>query len=321
VAERLPDFLKMRPYLREMVWGGRRLESEFGKALPPGKAIGESWEVSAYEGMESVVEGGPFDGWDLRRLTEVHGEGLLGGAAAERYDGAFPLLIKMLDANQDLSIQVHPDDAYAQANDLGRFGKMEAWYVLKSDGGRIAYGLREGNDADSFQKAIEEGSVESAVRYLDASPGDVVPLMPGTVHALCAGVMVYEVQQTSDLTFRIYDYGRPGPDGKPRDLHIEQAMDVIDFGEEQPRVVRATDDSVLFETEHFRLERIRPDGRSIERPPVGSFTALTVVSGEMTVTSDNASEVMATGDTVLVPAGRGFTVAGEGDALGASVPT
>jgi len=304
----------MRPYLREMIWGGRKLGEAFGKALPQGKRIGESWEVSAYEGMESVVEGGSLDGCTLRRLTETYGGALLGKGVMSRYEGDFPLLIKLLDANQDLSIQVHPDDAYAQAKGLGRFGKMEAWYVLRSDAGRIAYGLKEGVDAEAFREAIETGQVEDAVRYMETSAGDVAPLMPGTVHALCSGVMIYEVQQTSDLTFRIYDYGRTGADGKPRDLHIEASMDVIDFGR-QPEVVRQAEGTTLVETEHFRLERLRPGDGQEERAAIGSFSALTVVTGAVTLKADGEEVEVETGETVLAPAGRAYRVVGEGEVL------
>lgn len=315
----LPTFLRMHPYLREMIWGGRRLGESYGKALPAGKLIGESWEVSAYEGMESVVEGGPLDGWDLRRLAAEHGGHLLGRDVADRYDGEFPLLIKLLDANQDLSIQVHPDDAYAQANGLGRFGKMEAWYVLRSDGARIAYGLSEGVDSEAFREAIVSGRVADAVRYMETTDGDVVPLMPGTVHALCSGVMIYEVQQTSDLTFRIYDYGRPGPDGNPRELHIEQSMDVIDFDSAQPAVLRPSDEIVLVETEHFRLERLCVDGSATGRAAIGSFSALTAIDGSVGLVAGEEVK-MSLGETVLVPAGRAYSVRGQGEVLVSSVP-
>ena len=142
-----------------------------------------------------------------------------------RYGGRFPLLIKLLDAQQDLSIQVHPDDEYAQCNGLMESGKMEAWYVLQSDSGRVACGLVEGVGRAEFVAAHAADRVAEVVRFYPVARGDVLFLPPGTVHALCQGVVLYEVQQTSDLTFRIYDYGRP------RELHWEQALEVIDFAQ------------------------------------------------------------------------------------------
>ena len=203
---------------------------------------------------------GPFTTWSNRTGRE-----LLGGAIFDRYGGEFPLLVKLLDAHQDLSIQVHPDDAYARRKQLGSFGKMEAWYVLRSENGRIACGLKPGIDRSVFTDAIYSNRVSDAVEFFDVRPGDVVYIPPGTVHALCAGVLVYEVQQSSDITFRIYDYNRPGADGKPRELHVDSALDVIDFDgpRRQPAAVSTlagahSDGTVLVESEHFRLERFNP---------------------------------------------------------------
>ena len=165
----LPDILPMRPYFREMVWGGRGLQEHYRKRLPAGKCIGESWEVSAYTGMESAVCQGDFTGWSLRRLVEAHGRELLGSHVFERYGGEFPLLIKLLDARHDLSIQVHPDDCYAKAHGLGEFGKTEAWYILRSDRGRIVCGLKQGVGKSEFEAAIRDGRVEAAVRFVEVA--------------------------------------------------------------------------------------------------------------------------------------------------------
>ena len=316
----LPSVLPLKPFLREMIWGGRRLQEEYDKALPPGRLYGESWEASAYPGMESTVSAGPFSGRSLRGLVESHGPELLGVPVFDRYGGEFPLLVKLLDAQQDLSIQVHPNDAYARMKRPGEFGKMEAWYVLRSDSGRIACGLKPGVDRSAFADAIDSNRVSDAVEFYDARPGDVVFIPPGTVHALCAGVMVYEIQQSSDMTFRIYDYNRPGADGKPRELHIDDALAVIEFEGPRPKPVASSTlpstssgQALLVESEHFRLERFNPSAGSTDHPPCASIAALTLLDGSAEIQGGGDAFRAGKGDTFLIPAGRDFAVIHEGE--------
>lgn len=296
----LPAILPMTPYYRPVVWGGRRLESVYGKDLPANEAIGESFEVSAIPEMESVVTAGSLAGANLRDLTTRFGKDLLGEPVHARYGGEFPLLIKLLDANDDLSIQVHPDDAYARKEGLGTFGKMEAWYVLKSDDGRVASGLKEGVGRKGLVEAIEAGTVEEAVEFHPVSAGDVVYLKPGSVHALCRGVMVYEVQQSSSITFRLYDYNRPDADGNLRELHVDRSLDVIDF--DAPAVVPApVGGSVAVESEHFVLEQVT-SARTLSYPD--SFATVTVVEGSARLSSEDGSVDLSLADTALIPAAR-----------------
>ena len=305
--------------------------SRYGKPLPRGRNYGESWEVSAYPGMESIVSGGPFSGRSLRSLVDSNGLEMLGAAVFDRYHSEFPLLVKLLDAQRDLSIQVHPDDAYARMKRIGGFGKMEAWYVLHSDDGRIACGLKPGVDKAAFTDAIHGNRVSDAVEFFDARPGDVVFIPPGTVHALGAGVMVYEVQQSSDVTFRIYDYIRPGADGKLRELHIDNALAVIDFdGPRRKPVASSTPPSEgagharLVETEHFRLERFNLSEDRIDHPPRTSVSAVTFIQGSAEVQGGSDAFRAGKGDTFLIPAGRNFSVVPHIDAaveyLVSSVP-
>ncbi len=310
-----PALLPMRPYLREIIWGGRGLQRHYNKPLSPGKSIGESWEVSAYPDMESTVAAGPFAGWPLRRLIREHGRELLSDRVYKRYAGELPLLIKLLDARQDLSIQVHPHDGYARERKLGKFGKMEAWYVLRSDNGQIACGLKDGVDKPAFVEAIHNNRVEDAVQFFTVRPGDVVLMPPGTVHALCGGVMVYEVQQSSDLTFRIYDYNRPGPDGSPRELHVDRALEVITFGSPTHPPLHWCDlpgatsnHTLLTESEHFRLERCNPPERKTEHPAYSSLVAVTFLGGNAEIASAQESYPAKKGDTFLVSADRPFSV-------------
>lgn len=282
-----------------MVWGGHRLGERFGKDLPPDTPVGESFEVSALPGAESVVRSGPLAGWGLSDLTEGFGEALLGAPVRERHGPGFPLLIKLIDAADDLSVQVHPGDGYARREGLGPRGKTEAWYVLAP--GELALGLREGVDRRRLERALDTGRPEEAVRYCHVQAADVVLLPAGTVHALGRGTMVYEVQQASDLTFRLYDYGRPGLDGRPRELHLEQAMEVIDFeapaSEPRPAPAPGPEGEVLVEADSFRLTLFGEGNRLL-----GSevFAAVTVVAGEARL----GDVPLAAGDSALVPADR-----------------
>lgn len=313
----LPDLLPMEPYLRQMVWGGRRLETLYAKRLPPAARVGEAFEVSAYPDRESVVAAGPLRGRTLGSLVAEYGAALVGGRVWGPCRGRLPLLIKLLDADQDLSVQVHPDDAYVERHRLDGAGKTEAWFVLRSDGGRVACGLQPGTSREDLRRAVQGGRVEDVIRYHGVRAGDVLFLPPGTVHALCGGVVLYEVQQNSDVTFRLYDYGRTESDGRPRELHVEQALDVIDFGagpvRPRPWQELAGEDAssvVLVDCEHFRLSlhHLSTSGR---RHAAGdAFLALTVVEGVARLTGgDNGVEcALRAGSTVLVPAQRTLTV-------------
>lgn len=320
MSEKLPDVLPLSPYFREMVWGGRRLGQLFAKELPKAALIGESFELSAYSGRESRVSAGPLQGVGLGELVERYGSELLGSAVVERYGQCMPLLIKLLDARQDLSIQVHPDDAYARAHGLRDKGKMEAWLVLHSDGGRVAYGLADGVDQPAFADAVAAGRVEEVIRFFPVQRGDLVFSPPGTVHALCAGVVIYEVQQSSDLTFRIYDYDRPGLDGRPRELHLQQALDVINFSAQLPppqpwSTLPAMDEhgGVLVDCEHFHTRFVR--GPSSRCETAESFAALTVVGGSAVLSGADGAHCLDAGCTALLPAGRTVVVEQSGDDL------
>ena len=316
MSNSLPDMIPLRPYLREMVWGGRRMDAMLGKQLPPERPIGESWEVSGYPGQESVAASGPLEGRGLAELLSEFGAELVGTGAWERWGETFPLLIKFIDAHADLSIQVHPDDAYVRREGLGQFGKSEAWYVLHSEGGRAALGLREGVGRQDFRNAIEQGGVLEVVEFLEVERGDVIFVPPGTVHASNAGVVIYEVQQPSDVTFRIYDYDRLGLDGKPRELHIDRALDVIDFGG-SAHVVSHFDQSesesgvekLLVDSDHFRLSVATSEGVTGRHASGEDCLAITVISGgSATVSTETMELVAGRGDSLLVKPDRDITV-------------
>lgn len=301
----LPDILPLTPFLRETVWGGRRLE-RYGKKLPPEGPIGESFEISTLPGQSSVVAAGPLAGASLADLVEAHGADLVGTAVCARYGTDFPLLIKLIDAQDDLSIQVHPDDDYARAHELGRFGKTEAWVVLHSEGARLALGLQPGTDKASLQAALTDGRAQDAILYQDVADEDVVFLRAGTVHALCRGVMVYEVQQSSEITFRLYDYGRKGLDGAPRELHIDHGLAVTDFASAAPRPQAAAapqpEGTSLIDVDEFSL---RWHGAQTDQIRTGNaFAAITVVAGSARFGAFD----LACGQSALIPAQRAVAV-------------
>lgn len=221
----IAELLFLQPHFAERVWGGRRLKKLFGKKLPPGKAIGESWELSDRPGQQSTIVGGAFHGWTLSRLMAERREALLGRELAARNPAHFPLLAKFIDACDKLSVQVHPDDAGARRLGYADRGKTECWVIVHAEpGARINRGFNPGVTRADFRKALAGGRLEEVLHYFAVRAGDVIALPPGTVHDIGAGIVLAEIQQNSDLTFRVYDYNRPGLDGRPRELHVKEAL-------------------------------------------------------------------------------------------------
>ena len=213
--------------LHEVVWGGRKLTE--WKGLAEQDHIGESWEVSAVPSSPSIVANGAFRGRDLISVIEDYPEEILGQAVNKRYQGKLPLLVKFIDAKRDLSIQVHPNDEMAQ-REHGKMGKSEMWYVIKADEGAHLYaGFKEEITPEDYARRVADGSIVEVLADHSVRAGDVFYLPAGRVHAICGGILLAEVQQSSDVTYRIYDYNRPGMDGKPRELHTALAAQALDF--------------------------------------------------------------------------------------------
>jgi len=228
--------LTFTPVLKDYIWGGRNLEY-LGRDLPEG-TIAESWEIAGHEDGTSMVENG-F--WAGKKLTEVHielGLDLIGRKntwAQER--GKFPLLVKLLDANQALSVQVHPDDNYALAHEGNELGKTEMWVVLHAEpSSELILGVTKGTTAEAFRQGIENGALEPYLHHLPVHAGDHVCVPAGTLHAIMDGLIIAEIQQNSNTTYRVYDWNRLGTDGKPRQLHIDKALEVIDFACVEPEI-------------------------------------------------------------------------------------
>lgn len=227
--------LIFRPQLRDYIWGGRNLEKLYGRQLPPG-ITAESWEISGHPNAATVVDNGVLRGQLLPDVLSKLGESLVGTRAKWALErGKFPLLIKLLDANKNLSVQVHPNDKYGLAHE-GELGKTEMWYILHAEpGAQLIFGLKANVTADKFRQAIADNNLEDLLYYLPVKAGDAIFVEAGSVHALMQGTVVAEVQQNSDVTYRVYDWGRVGADGAPRPLHIEQALQVINFNQVEPQ--------------------------------------------------------------------------------------
>lgn len=216
------------PNLHEVVWGGNQLKPY--KALEPSdEPIGESWEVSAVPTSTSIIANGELKGKDLITVINKYPDAILGKKVNEKYNGKLPLLVKFIDAKRDLSIQVHPNDEMAM-REHGKMGKSEMWYVIKAEeGAHLFAGFKEEITPYEYQKRVEDGSITEVLADHQVKAGDVFYLPAGRVHAICGGILLAEVQQSSDVTYRIFDYNRPGMDGKPRELHTELAAQALDY--------------------------------------------------------------------------------------------
>jgi mannose-6-phosphate isomerase len=227
--------LTFTPALRDYIWGGRNLEKLYGRPLPPGRTA-ESWEISGHPTASTVVDAGPLEGQSLPEALAAMGADLVGtraGWALAR--NKFPLLIKLLDAEKRLSVQVHPPDDYALVHENGELGKTEMWYVLHArPGAQLILGLRPGVTPEAFRQAVADNALETWLHHLPVKAGDAVFVPSGTVHAILEGIIIAEIQQNSDTTYRVYDWGRVGADGKPRPLHVEKALAVINFQQIEP---------------------------------------------------------------------------------------
>ncbi|MCX6886350.1 MAG: class I mannose-6-phosphate isomerase [Verrucomicrobia bacterium] len=226
--------LIFHPIFKERVWGGRRLKELYSKELPEGATIGESWEISDRPGDSSIIANGPLAGKDLRWLMERHPAELLGSARAQ--NGRFPLLIKLLDCRDTLSLQVHPPSH--KAAQLGGEPKTEMWFIADAiPGAQLFVGLKSGATAAQFRQKVHEGTVADCFHRIQVKAGDAMFLPSGRVHALGAGMVIFEIQQNSDTTYRVFDWNRVGLDGKPRDLHIAESLESIDFEDFEPGLV------------------------------------------------------------------------------------
>lgn len=277
----MESIIELVPVFKEKIWGGRKLETEFGYEIPAGP-VGECWAISAHPAGDDEIASGEYAGKTLSWLWDEHRE-LFGNCEGDR----FPLLVKIIDAKDDLSIQVHPDDDYAAEHENGSLGKKECWYVLSAEPGQTIVVGQRAHSREEFAQMVEEGRWSELLNEIPIKAGDFFQIDPGTVHAIKGGTVILESQQSSDVTYRVYDYDRKQDDGTLRPLHMQQALDVIDFdcapltsGE----VELADPVTTLEQNECYTVDLVRvgedgcPAELAVETPH--PFTCISVIEGE-----------------------------------------
>ncbi|MDD5557678.1 MAG: class I mannose-6-phosphate isomerase [bacterium] len=306
--------LRFGPLYKEKVWGGRRMADLCGRRLPPGARVGESWEIADHGPDVSVVDGGPLDGMFLRDLVAARREELLGGSAAAGPPDRFPLLVKLLDAAENLSVQVHPPDDYAARHEGGEPGKTELWYVLHADpGAELICGLAGAVDRETFARRMEAGDILGCLRRFPVRSGDAVFVPAGRVHSICAGSLILEIEQNSDVTYRLHDWGRGGAGGPARPLHGEKALDVLDFGDRgEPRVGKrwrrdgGAARAALADCRYFKTEEVEIADRWAPRLEGGRLRVLSAVRGRGALACAGCDGMeLRPGDSILLPASLG----------------
>ncbi|MGE0757360.1 MAG: type I phosphomannose isomerase catalytic subunit [Pirellulaceae bacterium] len=317
--------LRFQPLYRHYLWGGRRLETVLGKQLGDGDHYAESWEIVDRGPDQSVVENGPWAGRTLHDLIVEQPLEMLGAAADQR---TCPLLFKFLDAQQPLSLQVHPNDDQAGRLTPPDRGKTEAWYVLHAEPGSVLYaGLKRGFDEPALRREIQRGTAELCLHRLQPRPGDCIFIRAGVPHALGAGLVIAEIQQASDTTYRLYDWNRVGPDGQPRPLHVDQALAVIDFEAGPPGIqtLQPTSDprrTRLVECDKFVWDRWQC-ADTVELGGDGRFHIVAVTSGRLRVSGEPSGRPLCRGQTLWIPAAASpvqFTAQEPSELLDAYLP-
>ena len=296
--------LRLSHICKTPIWSGSRLISEWAKTSPA-DILGESWELSVREGDVSRVENGALCGKDLFELIEKYGDALTGGFGA----ADFPLLVKLIDAADDLSVQVHPDDEYAAKVENDR-GKTEIWYILDADeGARIVCGLREGVTPEELSAALRSGDPSGVLNYIPVRAGECYFIPAGLAHAIGKGVLIAEVQQNCDLTYRLYDYGRLGKDGRPRELHVEKGLEVLKiFDEAQIDAIRYSHAGAqrradsLADCEYFSLCRLVATEDGAPLPFDRSMCHLLCIDGEGELICGDVAYPISRGASYLIPA-------------------
>ncbi len=293
--------LLFEPNLHPTVWGGRQIQ-KYKQLHATDEPIGESWEVSVVPSSVSIISNGPLQGRAFDDVVKEYGAELLGKSVYDKYNGEFPLLIKFIDAAADLSIQVHPDDEMAQREE-GKNGKTECWYIIDAEPGAYLYaGMKERISKEEYVRRVEDSTICDVLARHNVKAGDVFYLPAGRVHAICGGILLAEVQQNSDITYRIFDYNRPGLDGRPRQLHTVQAMQAIDFNvEDEYRTMYTSEEqraNPCIESPFFTMRIVdtnRPFHRNLLK--YDSFIVSMCLQGDCTI------KIRSTGDSILLREG------------------
>ncbi len=308
--------LKLTPPTKDYIWGGTRLSKEYG-ILSFDDRQAEAWMLSCHEAGQCIIENGAFRGRTLTDVLENEGKDYL-GTNCSRFS-AFPILIKLIDAKDNLSIQVHPDDEYAMRAE-GEYGKTEAWYIVDcDDDAEIIFGFNKDTDSETFRKSIEDNTLLDYVNRVKVKKGDIFFIEAGTLHAICKGILLAEVQQNSNTTYRVYDYGRL-QNGKPRELHIEKAVDVTNTkavnadGKPQGETEKKDgySETLLTSCELFTVKRLDVEEKASLHADKASFVSLVALEGNGVVMHGDSCVTLYKGDSLFIPAGLGdFEILGE----------
>lgn len=294
--------IKLKPAFKDNIWGGTRLKTEYNKQTDM-KIVAESWELSTHKDGESVVSGGEYDGLKLSEYIEKIGKDKL-GKRAEEFD-YFPLLIKFIDAKDNLSIQVHPDDEYALKNE-GEYGKTEMWYIMDADeGSYLYYGFNRKISKEEYEARISDNTLLEVLNKVEVKKGDVFFIPSGTVHAIGAGILICEIQQNSNTTYRVYDYDRRDANGNPRQLHISNAVEVSCLEpspEQKNKKVLAEGIEELSSCRYFTVEKLDVNGDMTIKAEDGSFRSFIFLDGKGTLTAGDTVTEAEKGDSIFVPA-------------------
>lgn len=313
------NMYKIEPVFKDYIWGGQRLREEYGKESDL-EVVAESWELSTHpSGICSIVVNATKE--NLSNYIKKYGKSVL-GEKCQKVD-EIPILIKLIDAKDNLSVQVHPDDAYARKyeNDLG---KTEMWYVLEAEeGAQLVYGFKEDLTKESFKESIEKNTLSNYLNYVDVHKGDVFFITPGTMHAIGKGIVIVEIQESSNVTYRVYDYGRVGADGKTRELHVDKALEVTQLTKELDgtRIYKMEKKEgayvgILARCEYFTVYRIQLEESLHLLADDSSFHQLLIVEGEVIIEKAGTQVVGHKGESFFVPAHLGeYKISGSGEII------
>lgn len=306
------ELLKLKAPCKDYIWGGNRLREEYGKVSDADR-IAESWELSCHKDGQSVIDGGSFDGMTLSDYLDAH-DGAL-GTACERFEN-FPILIKLIDAKDNLSVQVHPNNEYALRVE-GEYGKTEMWYIVDCvEGAELIYGFKDKISREEFESRIKDNTLTEVTNNVPVHKGDVFFIEAGTLHAIGKGILIAEIQQNSNTTYRVYDYGRVGADGKPRQLHIEKAIEVTEtVPPKYPTTPKGSPErldgavrTLLASCEYFNVNKLEVEGEFALRAGENSFNSVLILDGEGEIDGVRAVK----GDSFFIPAGYGdYTLNGK----------
>lgn len=305
------EILKLKPAIKDYLWGGRTLVEKYNKESDLDK-VAESWEMSNHKDGSSTIINGEYADINFREYLEREGKKVW-GENCNKYD-SFPVMIKFIDAKQDLSIQVHPNDEYALKYE-GEFGKNEFWYVLDAEPGAfLYYGVNEEMTKEQFKERIENGTICNYLKKVEVKKGDSFMIKTGTIHAIGAGIVIAEIQQCSNSTYRVYDFGRVGVDGKPRELHIDKAVDVTNLKPSEKNS-EADGDSIergsyvsmlLTNNEYFICTKYDVNGDVTLNATNCSFNSVIIIEGNGNIASDSQQFQIRKGDSFFIPAGYGL---------------